>query len=409
MLASGNWVNSERVRFVALLIAGLGAAAVALAILTRNGNLDALGRPLGTDFASFWTAGALVLEGRAAAPYDWSIHQAFQNALFGQPADADFYCWQYPPFFLALAAALAALPYLAALGLWLAATFAAFIAVMARLLAPLGPGRRDALLVVIGFPAVWLNIGHGQNAFLTAALLAGALLALPARPLLAGLLIGLLAYKPQFGLLIPLALAAGGHWRAFVAAGLTVVVMVLATAGVFGVDVWQAFLASTGATRRVLLEQGGVGFHKIQSVFAAARALGLDIAPAYLAQTLASLAVIGLTLRLWRQAEAAHDLKAALLIAGTLLATPFSLDYDLVLIAPAAAFLWRHIAATGPLPWERSLLAGIFLAPLFARSAGELVALPLGLLALVALVGLIARRALARPAPALAAAAPLPA
>ncbi|MBL8573566.1 MAG: DUF2029 domain-containing protein [Hyphomicrobiaceae bacterium] len=394
MFASGDWVNSERVRFVSSLIIAIGLAALAVAFATRSGNLDALGRPLGTDFASFWTAGALVLDGRAAAPYDWSIHQAFQNAYFLQPLDADFYCWQYPPFFLALAAGLAALPYLGALLVWLGATLAAYLAVMARLL----DARRDALVVAIGFPAVWLNIGHGQNAFLTAALFAGGLILLRQRPILAGILIGLLAYKPQFGLLIPLAFIAGGHWRAFAAAGVTVAAMVLATSALFGMDVWSAFLASTGATRRVLLEQGGVGFHKIQSVFAAARALGLGVALAYLAQVLASLAVVITTIRLWRS-SVDFDLKAAALLAGTLLATPFSLDYDLVLIAPAAAFLWRQMARTGALPFERSLLAVIFIAPLVARSVGALLPLPLGLFALVALFALVSRRAFAAPRP----------
>jgi hypothetical protein len=57
-------------------------------------------------------------------------------------------------------------------------------------------------LIAAAFPAVFVNIGHGQNGFLTAALLGSALLSLDRRPWLAGALIGLLAYKPQFGVLI---------------------------------------------------------------------------------------------------------------------------------------------------------------------------------------------------------------
>ena len=41
---------------------------------------------------------------------------------------------------------------------------------------------------------------------------------------------------------------------------------------------------------------------------------------------------------LWRSARA-FPLKAAALLIGTLLATPYSLDYDLMLLAPAIAFL----------------------------------------------------------------------
>ena len=86
----------------------------------------------------------------------------------------------------------------------------------------------------------------GHNGFLTAALLGAALIQLDRRPLLAGLLIGLLAYKPQFGLLIPLVLAASGRWRAFFAAAATVIVLALLVTLAFGVDVWTAFLPLHG-------------------------------------------------------------------------------------------------------------------------------------------------------------------
>ena len=62
-------------------------------------------------------------------------------------------------------------------------------------------------------PAVFVNLGHGHNGFLTAALIGFALVTLDTRPVLAGVLFGLLAYKPQFGLMIPLVLVATGRWR----------------------------------------------------------------------------------------------------------------------------------------------------------------------------------------------------
>src|SRR4029077_20364009 len=74
------------------------------------------------------------------------------------------------------------------------------------------------LLLALAFPAVLINVGHGHNGFLTAALLGGGLVVLDRRPLPAGILFGLMAYKPQFGLMIPIALAAGGYWRSFAAA-----------------------------------------------------------------------------------------------------------------------------------------------------------------------------------------------
>ena len=77
----------------------------------------------------------------------------------------------------------------------------------------------------------------------------------------------MLAYKPQFGLLIPLVLIASGRWRVFAAAAAAVALLTLAVTLAFGIDVWTAFFASTKFTRTVVLEQGGTGWFKIQSVF----------------------------------------------------------------------------------------------------------------------------------------------
>ena len=79
------------------------------------------------------------------------------------------------------------------------------------------------LLLALAFPSVLINVGHGQNGFLTAALLGGALVVLDRRPLVAGILLGLLVYKPQYGLMLPIVLAVSGRWRCFAAAAATVV------------------------------------------------------------------------------------------------------------------------------------------------------------------------------------------
>ncbi|MEI4594850.1 glycosyltransferase 87 family protein, partial [Klebsiella pneumoniae] len=87
---------------------------------------------------------------------------------------------------------------------------------------------------------------------LTAALIGFGMALLKRKPALAGLCLGLLAYKPQFGVLIPLALVAGGHARAFAAAALTVALMAILTTALYGVEVWQAFADSWGFTRQVV-------------------------------------------------------------------------------------------------------------------------------------------------------------
>ena len=140
------------------------------------------------------------------------------------------------------------------------------------------------LPLTLGFTAVFVNITHGQNGFLTTALFAAGLAVLDKRPLLSGLLFGLLCYKPQFGVLIPLVLAATGRWRSLIAAAATVACLAVAATASFGWQVWPAFLESMTFTRTVVLEQGNTGFHKIQSVFAWVRMWNGAVSLAYGAQ-----------------------------------------------------------------------------------------------------------------------------
>jgi hypothetical protein len=212
------------------------------------------------------------------------------------------------------------------------------------------------------------------------------------RPLVAGLLIGLLAYKPQYGLMIPVALAASERWRSFAAAAATVAVLTLATTLVFGPQAWHAFFASTEFTRTVVLEQGNTGWYKIQSVFSWARMWGASVPAAYAVQGALIFALGAALVWLWRSA-ASFALKAAALCLATILATPYSLDYDMMVLAPAIAFLVADGLVRGFSPWEKTALAVLWLVPLVTRSVAQLSLIPLGVPAMLAMFVLVLWRA----------------
>ena len=221
-----------------------------------------------------------------------------------------FYGWHYPPFFFAVAFAVAAVPYAFGLSIWLVASFAAYLATLRAILP-----RPETLLVASAFPAVFINVGHGQNGFLTAALLGGALHWLDRKPWLAGILIGMLAYKPQFGVLIPIALLAGRRWTTIGAAAATVLALVAMSFAALGSGVWHAFLDSLNFTQNVVLEQGGTGWEKIQSIFSAARNWGANVPTAYAIQSTLALLLAASLAWLWHS-DAAFELKAAALAGG---------------------------------------------------------------------------------------------
>jgi hypothetical protein len=368
-LLRDEFLTRERVRLWSLGMLLTAVAVVVFFLATAHGLNDLKGRPLGTDFSDVYAAGQLARDGAPAHVYDPAVHHRQEQAIFGH--DTPFYGWHYPPFFLVLASALSALPYLVALGLWQLLTFAAYFLAM-RALQRNGPSPQAVgdpvwLLVVVGFPAVLVNLLHGQNGFLTTALLAGGLALLDRRPLAAGILLGLMAYKPQFGVLIPLALAAGGKWRTFGAATATVLGLIALATLAFGVEIWPAFLASGHFSRTVVLEAGGTGFEKIQSVFSAVRFIGGPVGLAYGAQALAAVAVAAVVIHLWRNSANAA-VKGAALCLGTLLVTPYSLDYDLMLLAPAIALLAGDGRARGFRKGELLLLGGLWILPAGARA-----------------------------------------
>jgi hypothetical protein len=362
-----------------------------IAIITwvalADGLNDRNGKPLGTDFSNVYAAGVLTLEGRAGDAYEPALQHAAEKKVFG-PA-TPFFGWHYPPFFLMVAAALATLPYAWALLAWMALTIPAYLAVI-RAIVP----RGETLLVAAAFPAVFVNIGHGQNGFLTAALLGGALLSLDRKPVLAGALLGVLAYKPQFGILIPLVLLVTGRWTVIVAACATIATLSATTWFVLGAGVWNAFAGSAAFSRTVVLEAGATGWEKIQSIFSAVRNLGAPVEIAYAAQAGLLLALAISLVSLWR-GRAAYELKAAALATACLLATPYVLDYDLVVLAVAIAFFARHGFAHGFLDNEITLLAVAWAMPLLARGVMGATYVPLGLLTLLALYVMTLRRAAA--------------
>ena len=61
---------------------------------------------------------------------------------------------------------------------------------------------------------------------------------------------------PHLGLLFPIVLAASGHWRVFITAGIVATLMAIASWGAFGTETWTAFLANIGHTSQAFLSDG---------------------------------------------------------------------------------------------------------------------------------------------------------
>jgi alpha-1,2-mannosyltransferase len=172
----------------------------------------------------------------------------------------------------------------------------------------------------------------------------------------------------------------------------TVAALVAVSFVTLGGSVWPAFADSMNFTQTVVLEQGGTGWEKIQSVFSAVRMWGAGVDLAYAAQIALALVLAASLAWLW-QSDAAFELKASALATGSLLATPYVLDYDLVVLAVAIAFYARHGLSRGFRTFEISLLAAAWIVPLISRGIAGATGIPLGLLVMLALYVFTLRRA----------------
>ncbi len=356
-LRSGDWLNPRLAKPIALLMLIAGAAAYANWLLgTQNGIDPVTLKPISADFTSFWIAARTVAAGAPATAYDLQAHTAAQLAAIAYPPGVavPIVTWSYPPSFLLLVAPFGLLPLTAAFAVWIVLTTLAFVLVVRRI----APPTRSWLpeLAALGFPAAQGNLHYGQNGALTAALFGMGLIWLQRRPWLAGACFALLTCKPQLGLMLPVALLAGRHFRAFAATAALGAGLAAVSALLFGTETWTAFFGSLAWSRQALLDQGDAVWGRMPSLFAALRLHGAPLLLAYAAQASVALWAGVLLWRLWR-GEAAYSVKAGSLAFATLAATPYLLVYDLVLLGIGIAWLVRDGAARGFAPWCPLLIA----------------------------------------------------
>ena len=355
---------------------------------------------LSGDFVSFWTAGQLALEGHAAEAYARAPHLLRQLALHHDPTWG-YLAFFYPPFFLLPCAGLALLGYFPALSVWLAAGVASYAAVLRELAPKDRRQARNAWVVLLGYPAVMVNAGFGQNGFLSTALFGGAAMWLDRRPALAGICLGCLAYKPQLDLIVPLGLALAGRWRCFAAAGATVLVLAAAATVAFGGDIWPAFFAGMAEARRDWMEPANpLYLQYLITVYGAVRLHGGPLMLAYAAQAIVSAAAaVMLAHALLRRPADMRSGRAemAAIAACVPLCSPFLLEYDLVILAVPMIWLLGEALRDGFRRGEGLALAGAYLAPVLFKATLFDGALKLGVIVAAALLFTAVLRRMAEP------------
>jgi alpha-1,2-mannosyltransferase len=340
---------------------------------------------LGGDFIHYYVAALLAARGKIIEVYNTP---AFQSAI-AKYIGSNIYYWPYPPTFLIILLPLSLLPYLPALFLWITLTLIAYLLVVHHI-AP----RPITFLLTLAFPATFYNIFTGQNGFLTASFFGAGLILLENRPFLGGILLGLISYKPQFAILVTLALIFGRQWRALLGAASAALGLALISVALFGPRAWLWFSRNLPVSMEFL---SSAPRPKMVSLFASILLMKGGPATAWILQGIIMLAAVAVLFWGWRRG--APPLRKALLVLLTLLFSPHAFYYDLTLLALPLAWIGWQGHTHGWLPGEQIILALAWLLPflMIFRIIEINLNLPLTPLILLSLVILVLRRQSAFP------------
>jgi arabinofuranan 3-O-arabinosyltransferase len=205
-------------------------------------------------------------------------------------------------------------------------------------------------------PAYLPMLLQGQNGLLWIAGLLAALGALRAQHwILAGVIIGLLTLKPQYGLLIPIALLSAGLWRTFFSASATAVLVAAVPTFWTGLDYWVLFVKRMGEYRETisaLIPE----LDMAASAFSFFVQLGLDPSFALICHSAVTLIVAISLFFIWRAEQVCFDTKAASLLIACFMASPIVWYNEAAFMALVGLFLLRA-GVLGRTPAQLLLLA----------------------------------------------------
>jgi alpha-1,2-mannosyltransferase len=337
----------------------------ALVIATGTGHDGAIGprfNALGADWVIFLTAARAVFSHDLSHIYDQAWITSATNSQFAHwlSSPLPFPLFPYPPVYLLLVVPFAALPVGWSLLLSQLAQFAA----LAWALRKITPDKSWLFFLAAAFlaPAASNNVVAGSNAVLVAALIAGGMALVGARPLLAGALIGVLVFKPQYAPLPFLALLAAGEGRALAAAIASAAVLCLLSVALLGPSLWldwfNVYLHPQSVAGVNATEWGHMWD---ESVSTCVSLLGASHGLATAAQILAAAVAAVFT---WRAFRSGNPQRLAILCCAVLLASPHVSNYDLILLA-LAALLQVAAMREDARPLALLLPLACYLAPFF--------------------------------------------
>ena len=367
-------LGGQRIRAMAIILV-FCLWSVCLVDYAKPGIFDRAGNIKFQDFLQFPISARLIASGHGDQLYDDEVLAREIRATTGR--DTNVYLqYFYGPQVALPFIKLASLPFLTQAEIWVALSLLMYfvcIYLIWKRCAALRSYRALVAICALAYPPLFHFFVRGQLSAVVLVCFTAAYLAFCVRrDFLAGLALGLLAFKPQFLVAIPLILLLAQAWTALAGVVISAATQLTLTSLYFGRAVMQAYgarlLHSAGHPGSTELIFSPIQMHSLHSFWE----LLIPWRPGvWILYALTSFAAIGIAAAIWKSSTPLAVRFSALMFAAVLV-NPHLYIYDLLGLAPAFLLLtdWslnnvRHPAK----PVLDVLLYLAFLFPLFGPLA----------------------------------------
>ena len=370
VLDATRWLIPRRIRAQALVLAVClwGVCAVDFA---TPGLFDRAGNIKFQDFLPLYVSGQLVAHGRAGELYSQQATADSIQTIVAHPIRVrlpNLYGPQLGLFFVPLAR----LSFPAAAGIWVAASLLIYLVCIYFVWKSCPALHSNLALVAIcalAFPPLFHWFVRAQLSALVLACFTASFLAFRAkRNGLAGVALGLLVFKPQFLVAIPIVLLLSQGWKTLAGLVFSAGAQLVFTRIYFGAAVMHAYFDTLRHISRVIdvveLSLAPIQMHSLRSFWSLLIPWPQIAIALYF---LSSVAVVAMAAAAWKS-SAPLALRFSVLTLAAVLVNPHLFVYDLLVLAPALLLLADLALASAQPTASAALKALVYLAfvlPLF--------------------------------------------
>jgi alpha-1,2-mannosyltransferase len=341
LASAAAWLTPRRLRAQAIILA-LCLWGVCAVDFATPGLFDRAGNIKFQDFLQFPIAARLIAQGQSSDLYNDQILNERIRSTVGRDTNVYLRYFYGPQVALAFVP-LVRLPFLAQAVIWMTLSLLIYfvcIYLLWKSCGPLSPYPGFVALCAIAYPPLFHFFVRGQ---LSAAVLLCFVLAyfafLARREWIAGIALGLLVFKPQFLVAIPLVLLLAQAWKALAGLAISAAAQLALTSIYFGISVMRTYfymlLQSAASPRTTELILSPIQMHSLRAFWVLLIPWPQAVLVLY---TLSAIAVIVMAAAVWRSSSPLTFRFSALILAAVLV-SPHIYIYDLLPLALALLLL----------------------------------------------------------------------